>query len=68
MTGTSCPPSGRGGVLDLAARWVTPEAHVDLDVVHRFADPEYAAISLALRTGAPTVRRLPGKATGEQVW
>jgi hypothetical protein len=45
---------GRGGVLDLAARWVLPEAHVDLDVAHRFADPEYAAISLALRTGSPT--------------
>jgi conjugative relaxase-like TrwC/TraI family protein len=48
------PAVGRGGVLDLAARWVRPEAHVDLDVAHRFADPEYAAISLALRTGSPT--------------
>jgi hypothetical protein len=48
------PAVGRGGVLDLAARWVPPEAHIDLDVVHRFADPEYAAISLALRTGSPT--------------
>ena len=48
------PAVGRGGVLDLAARWVPPEAHVDLDVAHRFADPEYAAISLALRTGSPT--------------
>lgn len=48
------PAVGRGGVLDLASRWVSPEAHVDLDVAHRFADPEYAAISLALRTGSPT--------------
>ena len=48
------PAVGRGGVLDLAARWVPPEAHLDLDVAHRFADPEYAAISLALRTGSPT--------------
>ncbi len=48
------PAVGRGGVLDLAARWVTPQAHVDLDVVHRFNDPEYAAISLALRTGSAT--------------
>ena len=48
------PAVGRGGVLDLAARWVSPEARVDLDVAHRFADPEYAAISLALRTGSPT--------------
>ena len=53
------PAVGRGGVLDLAARWVPPEAHVDLDVAHRFADPEYAAISLALRTGSPTYT-LPG--------
>ena len=56
------PAVGRGGVLDLAARWVTPEAHVDLDVAHRFADPEYAAISLALRTGSPTYT-MPGNAT-----
>ena len=48
------PAVGRGGVLDLAAHWVQPHAHVDLDVAHRFADPEYAAISLALRTGSPT--------------
>jgi exodeoxyribonuclease V alpha subunit len=48
------PAVGRGGVLDLAARWAPPQAHVDLDVAHRFADPEYAAISLALRTGSPT--------------
>jgi exodeoxyribonuclease V alpha subunit len=48
------PAVGRGGVLDLAARWVPPGAHVDLDVAHRFSDPEYAAISLALRTGSPT--------------
>ena len=48
------PAVGRGGVLDLAARWAPPEAHLDLDVAHRFADLEYAAISLALRTGSPT--------------
>ncbi len=61
------PAVGRGGVLDLAARWVTPEAHVDLDVVHRFADPEYAAISLALRTGSSltAARRACGEPTGE---
>ena len=56
------PAVGRGGVLDLAARWVPPEAHLDLDVAHRFADPEYAAISLALRTGSPTYT-VPGDAT-----
>lgn len=27
---------GRGGVLDLAARWADPQACVTLDVVHRF--------------------------------
>ena len=56
------PAVGRGGVLDLAARWVPPEAHLDLDVAHRFADPEYAAISLALRTGSPTYT-VPGDTT-----
>ncbi|RHW23973.1 TrwC relaxase [Nocardioides immobilis] len=48
------PAVGRGGVLDLGARWVPHQAHVDLDIAHRFADPEYAAISLALRTGSST--------------
>ena len=60
------PAVGRGGVLDLAARWVSPEAHVDLDVAHRFADPEYAAISLALRTGSPTYTP-PGQDAGERI-
>jgi hypothetical protein len=45
------PAVGRGGVLDLAARWARPEAVVSLDVVHRFTDPDYAALSLAMRTG-----------------
>ena len=57
------PAVGRGGVLDLAARWAPPEAHLDLDVAHRFADLEYAAISLALRTGSPTYS-VPADATG----
>ena len=48
------PAVGRGGVLDLAPAGWYPEAHHDLDVAHRFADPEYAAISLALRAGSPT--------------
>lgn len=60
------PAAGRGGVLDLATRWVPPEAHVDLDVAHRFADPEYAAISLALRTGSPTYTP-PGQDVGERI-
>ena len=42
---------GRGGVLDLAARWVRPAAHHELESVHRFSDPAYARLSLAMRTG-----------------
>jgi exodeoxyribonuclease V alpha subunit len=52
---------GRGGVLDLAHRWAHPAARVELDTVHRFvrtidggvtvADSDYAALSLAMRTG-----------------
>jgi len=45
------PAVGRGGVLDLAARWAGPDASVTLDTVHRFADPDYAALSLAMRSG-----------------
>ncbi|WP_182481262.1 MobF family relaxase [Nocardioides immobilis] len=64
------PAVGRGGVLDLAARWVPHQAHVDLDITHRFADPEYAAISLALRTGSSTYTLpppAPCQADGEPV-
>ncbi|WP_246166204.1 MobF family relaxase [Nocardioides psychrotolerans] len=45
------PAVGRGGVLDLAARWVDPEARLMLDTVHRFVDPDYAKLSLAMRAG-----------------
>src|SRR5674476_1261130 len=45
------PAVGRGGVLDLAVRWAAPQACLTLDVVHRFSDPQYARISLAMRTG-----------------
>jgi len=45
------PAVGRGGVLDLAARWVRPEAHLELESVHRFSDPEYAHLSLQMRSG-----------------
>jgi len=47
------PAVGRGGVLDLAARWANPEACLTLEAVHRFADPAYAQLSLSMRTGAP---------------
>ena len=68
------PAVGRGGVLDLAARWTPPETHLDFDIAHRFADPEYAAISLALRTGSPTYTRpaqvesAPGGERVGEVW
>lgn len=45
------PAVGRGGVLDLAARWAPPHARLELDVVHRFTDPTYADLSLAMRSG-----------------
>src|SRR5829696_2576608 len=45
------PAVGRGGVLDLAARWVRPAAHHELESVHRFSDPAYADLSLFMRTG-----------------
>ena len=45
------PAVGRGGVLDLAARWVSPAAHLELESVHRFTDPAYADLSLLMRTG-----------------
>ena len=45
------PAVGRGGVLDLAAHWAGPDASLTLDNVHRFADPDYAKLSLAMRSG-----------------
>jgi exodeoxyribonuclease V alpha subunit len=45
------PAVGRGGVLDLAARWAGPDASVTLDHIHRFTDPDYADLSLAMRSG-----------------
>ncbi|MGH8892610.1 MAG: MobF family relaxase [Actinomycetes bacterium] len=45
------PAVGRGGVLDLAARFADSEAVLMLDTVRRFADPEYADLSLAMRAG-----------------
>jgi exodeoxyribonuclease V alpha subunit len=47
------PAVGRGGVLDLAAGWAAPQGCLNLDVVHRFSDPQYAQLSLAMRTGEP---------------
>jgi exodeoxyribonuclease V alpha subunit len=45
------PAVGRGGVLDHALAWAHPTAVVSLEKVHRFTDPDYAALSLRMRTG-----------------
>lgn len=45
------PAVGRGGVLDHALAWAHPTAVVTLDRVHRFTDPDYATLSLRMRTG-----------------
>jgi exodeoxyribonuclease V alpha subunit len=45
------PAVGRGGVLDLATRWALPQACLNLNTVHRFADPEYANLTAWMRTG-----------------
>ncbi|HEX2308993.1 MAG TPA: AAA family ATPase [Jatrophihabitantaceae bacterium] len=54
------PAVGRGGVLDLAVRWADPQTCATLDAVHRFTrrvdgvdvpDRDYAALTLAMRTG-----------------
>ena len=45
------PAVGRGGVLDRALAWAHPTAVVSLEKVHRFTDPDYAALSLRMRTG-----------------
>jgi exodeoxyribonuclease V alpha subunit len=58
------PAVGRGGVLDLAVRWAAPQGCLTLDVVHRFSDPQYARISLAMRTGEPL--ETGGESTSER--
>lgn len=45
------PAVGRGGVLDHAVRWTTNDTHVELSAVHRFTDPDYADMTLLMRTG-----------------
>lgn len=44
------PAVGRGGVLDLASRYAANRC-IDLDGVRRFTDPDYAHLSLQMRTG-----------------
>jgi exodeoxyribonuclease V alpha subunit len=45
------PAVGRGGVLDHATAWAHPSAIVSMQQVHRFTDPVYAKLSLAMRDG-----------------
>lgn len=45
------PAVGRGGVLDHATACVHPDGYRLLGGVHRFTDPDYAHLSLAMRTG-----------------
>jgi conjugative relaxase-like TrwC/TraI family protein len=45
------PAVGRGGLLDLAHACAHPNAVMTLEKVHRFTDPDYAALSLRMRTG-----------------
>lgn len=45
------PAVGRGGVMDHALAWTHPTAAVTLEKVRRFTDPDYAALSLRMRTG-----------------
>jgi len=45
------PAVGRGGVLDHAIAWAHPTAVVSLETVHRFTDPDYAPLTLRMRTG-----------------
>ncbi len=60
------PAVGRGGMLDHAMRWAPPEARVSLEVIHRFADPDYAALTLAMRTGTDPSASGPGRDVGER--
>jgi exodeoxyribonuclease V alpha subunit len=45
------PAVGRGGVLDHAITWAHPTAVVLMETLHRFTDPDYADLSLRMRTG-----------------
>ena len=51
MTGTSSPPSDAAASSTWPPAGPRPETVVSLDVVHRFTDPQYAELSLAMRTG-----------------
>jgi len=50
------PAVGRGGVLDHAATWAHPTAVVSMETVRRFTDPDYAVLTLRMRTGDDPAR------------
>jgi len=50
------PAVGRGGVLDHAMTWAHPTAIVSMETVRRFTDPDYAVLSLRMRTGDDPAR------------
>ena len=52
------PAVGRGGVLDMAAALAMGSGGTvfDMDSVHRFTDPTYAALTLRLRVGQDPAR------------
>lgn len=49
------PAVGRGGVLDMAAQDMAAQirgATIDMTGVHRFTDPDYADLTVQMRTGS----------------
>lgn len=49
--GHQVPAVGRGGIVELAARHAA-DRYTELGGVHRFTDPDYADLSLKMRSGA----------------
>lgn len=60
------PAVGRGGVLDLAARYA-PDGCLALEGVRRFTDPAYADLSLRMRRGETPGEVFDQLVAGEQV-
>ena len=65
------PAVGRGGVLDLAARWVPPQAHVDLDIATGSPTPNTPPSASPCAPAPPPTpsprQRLGASRTGEPV-
>ena len=56
------PAVGRGGVLDMAAQ-IRGRTY-DMTELHRFTDPDYAALTLAMRDRRPRRRVRPTRRNG----